>query len=682
MSKPIKIILIAAGALLSLFIVAAIVLVSTVDPNEYKGQIAQAVEENTGRQLTFEGDIGFRFFPWLGLEVGPVALGNAKGFSPQEMVRINQAEASIELLPLLTGNVSIGVIILDGFNLNLAVNKQGVTNWDDLTASKGAKEPKTTQPEEPAKESSGASLDSISIGGVKITNANVTYDDRSTGQQATIANLNLLIGEVGNNTPTPIDLGFDLKLNEPKIETSPTLTAVVTLDKDANTITLSDFILTLLDLSVTGNFFAKSHDKGMDYSGEIALAEMSAKKLMTSLGMEPLKTTDPAALTRISSTLKLSGNSNSAKLDNMTVKLDDTTIKGEGSVTNFAKPAIVFNVNVDDIDVDRYMPPATKGEATQSASSNQQDAGPVQEPDLSAMRELNLKAELTINKLKAMNLRITDILCDLVAKNGIITIDPFSAKLYDGGLTAKSVLNVNGPLATWQETAQLTGVQAGPLLNDLVGKDRLLGTTKANYAVSGSGLTPDNIKKSISGNASFAFTDGAINGINIAQMIRNAFNTLTGQASSKNEPLRTDFAALTGSALIKKGHITNDDLHMMSPLLRVNGQGWANLPKNNLDYNTKVKIVGSLKGQDGESIDQLAGVTIPIYAKGSLSDPDIGLDAKAMAQALLQGGVKGVEGAVKGVGDAVKSLTGSGSDSGAGDTKEGSKPGGILKNLF
>lgn len=674
MSKPIKIILIAAGALLSLFIVAAVLLVATVDPNEYKGQIAQAVQENTGRELTFEGDIGFRFFPWLGLEVGPVALGNAKGFSPQEMLRINQAEASIELLPLLTGNVSIGVIILDGFNLNLAVNKQGVTNWDDLTAEKGTKEPKAAQPAEQT-ESSGANLDSISIGGVKITNANVTYDDRSTGQQATIGNLNLLIGEVGNNTPTPIDLGFDLKLNEPKIETSPTLTAVVTLDKDANTITLSDFILTLLNLNVTGDFFAKSHDKGMDYSGEISLAEMSAKELMTSLGMEPLKTTDPAALTRISSTLKLSGNSNSAKLDNMTVKLDDTTIKGDGSVTNFAKPAIVFNVNVDDIDVDRYMPPATKGEATQSASSSQQDAGPAQEPDLSAMRELNLKAKLTINKLKAMNLRITDILCDLVAKNGIITIDPFSAKLYDGGLTAKSVLNVNGPLATWQETAQLTGVQAGPLLTDLVGKDRLMGTTKADYAVSGSGLTPDNIKKSISGNASFAFTDGAINGINIAQMIRNAFNTLTGQASSKNEPLRTDFAALTGSAFIKQGHITNDDLHMMSPLLRVNGQGWANLPKNNLDYNTKVKIVGSLKGQDGESIDQLAGVTIPIYAKGSLSDPDIGLDAKAMAQALLQGGVKGV-------GDAVKSLTGSGTDSGSGDTKEGSKPGGILKNLF
>ena len=112
MKKTLKIALIAAGALIALFILAAVILVATVDPNEYKAEIAKAVKDSTGRELIFEGDMGFRFFPWLGLKVGPIALGNAPGFSPDEMLRIEKAEAAVRILPLLSGQVAIGVVKL------------------------------------------------------------------------------------------------------------------------------------------------------------------------------------------------------------------------------------------------------------------------------------------------------------------------------------------------------------------------------------------------------------------------------------------------------------------------------------------------------------------------------------------------------------------------------------------
>lgn len=682
MNKPIKIGLIVVGALLAIFIAAAVILATLVDPNEYKSEIAKAVKDNTGRELSFEGDISLNFFPWLGLEVGPVALGNAQGFAPAEMVRINKAEASIQIMPLFTGEIAIGDVVLDGFTLNLAVNEQGVTNWDDLTAGSTADKatPAQTQPAADTAKG-GDKLKELSVQGVQITNANVIYADRKTGQKASLTNLNLIIGEVGNTLPTPMELTFDLSLDEPKVTTRPKLTATLTFDKDAGTVELIDLMLDILGMNITGDFFAKSSADALNYSGELKLAEMSIKALVEKLGMAPIETTDPAVLTKTSGLLKINGTADSASLENLTITLDDTTISGTGSVSNFAKPAVIVAVNIDDIDADRYMPPAKEGETTQAPDTESKATEPAEEPDLSGLKQLDLQAKLTMGKVKAMNLHVADILCELVAKNGVVTIKPFSAKLYEGELVGHSRLNANGKLATWTESADLTGVKAGPLLKDLTGKDHLLGTTVMKYNVTGAGLTPDNIKKSISGTASFAFTDGAINGVNIAKMLRDAFNTIKGKSSGGDEPERTDFAELLGSAVIEKGHITNNDLLMKSPLLRVTGKGWADLPKNSVDYLATVTVVGTLKGQEGASMEELSGMPLPIYAKGTLDAPSIGLDAKAMAEALLKGtfkeGTKGLEDTLR------KSILG-GDKSGdtTTDTKEKKTPGSILKGLF
>ena len=231
MNKSIKIGLIAAGVFVSIFIAAAIILVLTVDPNEYKEEIAQAVKTETGRELKFEGDIGFNFFPWLGLEVGSMALGNAKGFSPDEMVRIKKAEASIQILPLLTGEISIGTIVLDGFTLNLAKNRKGVTNWDDLTKA-GGDQPKASESKEKDK-SDGSKIDALSVEGIEITNANVIFDDQQAGKKTSLTNLNLEIGSVGDKARFPFKLSFDLKLDDPKIDTRPELAGYAQFDLDA-----------------------------------------------------------------------------------------------------------------------------------------------------------------------------------------------------------------------------------------------------------------------------------------------------------------------------------------------------------------------------------------------------------------------------------------------------------------
>jgi AsmA protein len=691
MNKTLKIGLIVIGALVALFITACIVLVLTVDPNNYKTQIADAVKKETGRELKFEGDISFNFFPWLGLEVGPMALGNAPGFSPSEMVRINRAEASIRIMPLLSGEVAVGTVVLDGLTLNLAKNKKGVTNWDDLAkgGDSGKSEAETaTGTETPAKSGQPKSL---SVQGVEITNANIIYDDMQAGSKTSVNDLSLVIGEVGDKVRFPFELKFNLKLDNPKIDTRPVLTGFAMFDREAGSIEVDDMKLSLLNLELSGLFFAKSKDDKTSFSAELKLAQASVRELMKQLGMTPPETSDPKVLENLTADLKVNGSDTMATLESLTVKLDQTVITAEGAIRNFKKPAVTVNVNVDNIDADRYLPPKTESKAApaQPAASSMQ-AALAEEPDLGALKDLDLKARLTVGQLKAVNLTITDILAEITARNGLVTADPVSLKLYDGEYTAKGTLDANKPVAAWTEAGQLKGVQAGPLIKDLAGKEHLNGTANARYDLTGAGLTPDNIKQSVSGTASFAFTDGAINGVNVAKMLRDGWSRLKGQPVSGDEPAKTDFAELLGSATLTNGHIVNKDLLMKSPLLRVTGQGWADLPKNTTDYTATVTVVGTLEGQDGKSIEDLKGLPLPVNVKGSLDNPSISLDIKAMAEALFKGtfkqGAKGIEETLKkGLlgGSKPSGTSGTGGTTGTtGDSKTTDKPVNPLRKLF
>ena len=53
------------AALLALLILSVIVLVSVIDPNDYKEEIQTQVKNNTGRDLFINGDINWTFYPKL-----------------------------------------------------------------------------------------------------------------------------------------------------------------------------------------------------------------------------------------------------------------------------------------------------------------------------------------------------------------------------------------------------------------------------------------------------------------------------------------------------------------------------------------------------------------------------------------------------------------------------------------
>ncbi|MCU7960398.1 MAG: AsmA family protein, partial [gamma proteobacterium symbiont of Bathyaustriella thionipta] len=165
---------------------------------------------------------------------------------------------------------------------------------------------------------------------------------------------------------------------------------------------------------------------------------------------------------------------------------------------------------------------------------------------------------------------------------------------------------------------RVNNFQLGPMLTDLTGKDTLTGTAQMKADLTSMGSTPDSMKRALNGTLDFTFKNGAIKGINLAQMIRDAKASLgMGKASKSKEAPQTDFSEIIGHAKITQGVVNNDVLKIKSPYLRAGGQGTANLVSEQLDYKIKTTLVKSDTGQGGGDLKDLQGVPIPMHYKGS-----------------------------------------------------------------
>ena len=684
MSKFLKFILWLVVLLVALVAIAVVVLPIMVDPNDYKAEIATAVEEQTGRTLTIEGDIELSVFPWLGLDIGPTQFSNAAGFDAPAMARMEAVQVRVKLLPLLKKQLEVDKVHLSGLQLFLAKDKNGQTNWADLTGTTetGQPEDETATADTPGSE--GGGLDRLTIGGVEITEASIRWDDQSTDSRYEVNELSLITGAIVPGEAFDLDLQLQLASVQPAINTglslggevlmatdfsaitvtgaklqvdaqgdslpagqvTATLTTDVSLGLETNTLLLPNIELETLGLQITGSVTGTDiSSEEPRFNGTLAIAEFDPREVLQALGEEVPVTADDGVLGRADAHLAWDASLQHFATTALTAHLDETMLSGDLKVKSFDTPAITFALAIDKIDLDRYLPPASsaEGDAGTDSANRKAEAPPGAkgtgnvatssgELPLESLRQLDLNGKMTIGQLKAFNLRSRDVEIQIEADDGVLEISPLKAQLYDGAADVDLKLDVRKDTPRVSVKESLTGVQAGPLLKDLTGDDPLLGTATVKADLKGVGSNVDEILKTLKGTAKFSFEEGAINGVNIAAVIRKAQATLAGQPAPKQEqPNRTDFALLSGSATVKNGLVKNDDLLMKSPLLRISGAGEVSLPEETIDYILTTKFVSSLEGQGGEGRDKLKGVSIPVHVAGTFSEPSYTPDLAAVA---------------------------------------------------
>ena len=90
---------------------------------------------------------------------------------------------------------------------------------------------------------------------------------------------------------------------------------------------------------------------------------------------------------------------------------------------------------------------------------------------------------------------------------------------------------------------------------------------------------------------------------------------------------------MAGTLIFDQGVVRNQDLVLKSPLLRIAGQGQADLVSERIDYTLNTTLSATAEGQGGKELTDLKGITIPIKVSGTFDDPSYAPDVAGLAKA-------------------------------------------------
>ncbi len=630
MKSIIKWLLIAGGVFVVLIIAAIFIIPQFIDVKKYKPVIEQKVTQTTGRTFSMGDDIDLSVFPWVGVKVTDVRFGNPEGFKEKQMIQVKNFEVRLKVMPLLSRKIEVNTFVLEEPVIHLEKLKNGKTSWGGIAPkeeAKAAPKPKETAPSR----KEGVPISELKVDNFAITNGKMVYIDHSTGFRKEITGFNLKLTDISLNKPVNID--FNALLDGKPISLSGSAGPIgATPGKGKMSF---DFAVSLLDeltLKLAGSTTDPAVSQAFDI--QLAVSPFSPKKVMAALDIPfPVQSKDPAVLEKVSLKGQIKGNPNSVSVSSGVLVLDDSTLNFTMSAKEFSKPNLAFDLQLDAIDVDRYLPKTSdkKSEGKAETATAAADKKPI---DYSPLRKLVMDGKVKAGRIRAGGATVTDLIVHVIARNGIITVDPMDLKLYQGMVDSKLVVNVQKNEPVTAVTLLADNIQAGPMITDAAKKELIEGTLKSDLNITVAGDTPDRIKQTLNGKGQLLFTDGAIIGIDLAGSVRNVKSKL-GLAEQSAEKPRTDFAELKIPFTAKNGLVTIDGTSLTSPLLRVLMSGKVNLPDELLDVRVEPKFVATLKGQGDTK--QRSGVMVPVLITGSFASPKIRPDLKG----LIGGGTAG-----------------------------------------
>jgi AsmA protein len=371
---------------------------------------------------------------------------------------------------------------------------------------------------------------------------------------------------------------------------------------------------------VTGSLTGAEILDAPTLKGSIKLEPLSLREWLPKVGVAAPKTTDPNVLKQLSFAGNVRLTKSSAEVGDIVMKLDDTTMRGLVGVADFAAKALRFDLNVDRIDADRYLPPSSEKPAAKDAKE------PPAEIPVDLLRKLNARGQLTVGEAIFAGMKFTKLRLGVNSRDGKARFYPSEASMYGGQYRGDIGIDSTGKVARVTLDEHVSSVNFAPLFKDLFESNRVSGKGSANIKLAGTGRTTDDIMKTLTGAVDFSVADGALEGADLWYEIRRARAVLKQQAVPERPsgPPRTPFSALTGTGAMKDGVLTNNDLNVTMQYLKVTGQGNVDLSCNSLDYRLVAAVLKiPREGADTSQMQDMVDAQIPVKVTGALSDPKV-----------------------------------------------------------
>jgi AsmA protein len=359
-------------------------------------------------------------------------------------------------------------------------------------------------------------------------------------------------------------------------------------------------------------------------------------------------------------------------INGLTGLLGDGAFNGWASVDLASKPLVKLDLDFQRLDI--AMSHGAAGSAAQPWSNAT--------INLNGLNYVDAQARISAATLNIGDGHFAPAAIEATLASGVVKTQISNLGAYDGNANGDLTIDASTANPSFALRADLTGVRALPLLKSLADFDKLDGKMQTKISVRSIGNSQRSIMANLSGTALAVFQDGAIKGLNVAQMIRSlTSNTLSGWQENREQA--TDLTQLSASFKIDKGQAVTTDLNLVGPLVRMTGVGTIALDTKQIGFRVEPKLVMTTEGQ-GRAADPV-GFGIPVMIEGPWGEPRIYpeiqgiLDNPDAAYAKLRElgkGLFGPDGA--GLGAALGGLLGGGQQGAAGGQGAAGKPGDLL----
>ncbi|CAH0992903.1 hypothetical protein SIN8267_03042 [Sinobacterium norvegicum] len=692
-----RLLMIATGFVAVVFIAIWVLLTVVIDEQRLKTEITKIVEQQTNGSLTIDGALQLHIFPKLQLELGQLSYQLPGDENP--LAALDSLRLGVAVMPLLSGSIEIEEASLAGLKLALVLDKKGVGNWEKVMAASdspaaepGAGNTPSTEAEPAGDESSMA----INVDVIDITDTDILYRDQQAGTETALTGFFLKASGVNlQGNSFPIETGLSLSVSEPQLTTQLKLAAnlavannnnvsigdgkitvnadgdalagqkveatfalkEVTADVAAETVSIEFWQLILNGIDASGDLTASQWSQTLQLDSHLKVAAFDAAKLAKELGqtLPPMAADDALTNIAFSSVLALRGEQ--IKIDDIVLTIDKSQLTGLATVNHKRSGRIAANLVLDQLDLDRYLPPAdeeapsasetpadTSGGNKAPANAGEELLFPVEE-----LRGLDVDFRFALNKLMASGLTLTDAKLQLTAYKGLLKLNSLKAKAYQGTIDAQAALDVktDTPKLSLKNTVQ--GVEVNPVLVAVAETDWIFGNANMTMDITSRGNTTAALEKQAKGNVNFRLRKGRAEGFNLEKNVCQAISLINGDDLTGQWSEHTTLTDIVGKVRIDGQKISNTELSGGLTNMMLKGDGVVNLATEAVDYGLGLKIAGSDDGKGVNSCrvnERYRDIYWPMRCTGKLSDDPAsmcGVDEKQMGKIMTDLATKEVK---------------------------------------
>ncbi|MBI6550393.1 outer membrane assembly protein AsmA [Xenorhabdus lircayensis] len=571
-------------------------LVMLVNPNDFRDYIVKQVQKKSGYQLVLQDDLRWHVWPKLSILTGQVSL-TAQNAKKPAIVAENM-RMDVELLPLLSHQLSVKEVML----------KEAVLRFTpDSKPQKRTVAPIAPESDVHYPMVLGSQAWKLDIARIRVADSLLIWqtDDHS---QLNVRDINLLL-ERSDKDHANLELRSKINKNQQEL--------AFELNASVDT---------------------------ADYPQRISADINSLEYQLQGVGLP-------------STGIKGSGNAivkyqaspESISVQKMALTMnDESELKGDIAVTLKDKPQYSINLTSSTLNLDNLLgwdvlpknnPQAKHDYRIENNSLKPVIAtsvSPLFNYDLAFLQGFDADISLIADKFIYQGMNIDNFDLKAVNDGGMTEITTLSGNVFGGHFALPTTIDATVAPAKLHTKPLLQKMELQPLLTTLALPSVFSGQLNVDGELVGEGYDEYAISHYWQGDLNIDLKNARLQGLNIPQLIQQSFSRVTDQVSQPaNTDDFTEAKSMSVKAQLDRGKVKINELMATSGMLNIQGQGKANLLKQNTDVSLWVQLTNGW-GKQNEFVHQLAQLKIPLRVYGDWNNLQYTLNVESLLRDELQ----------------------------------------------